>query len=88
MAIDIHVVSDLRTPMQEIEVSARLQWAGGEQRWRFGGDVDADTCLRIGTLAISVPDASGRLTLELSMSGYDLPDGSVTRHDSTRIVRG
>ena len=88
LAVDIHVVSDLRTPMQEIEVTARLHWTGGEQRWRFGGDIDADTCLRIGTLAISVPDAPGRLTLELSMSGYDLPDGPVARYDSTRIVRG
>lgn len=87
LAIDVHVVSDLRTPMQEVEVVARLTWEGGEQRWRFGGDIDADACARVGTLSVEVPDAPGPLTLHLTLSGYDLPAGPVTRIDATRIVR-
>jgi beta-mannosidase len=87
VALDVHVVSDLRTPMQDVEAVAHLTWSGGEQRWRFGGDVDADTCQRVGTLAIEVPDAPGPLKLTLELRGYDLPEGPVTRTDTTRIVR-
>ena len=86
IALDVHVVSDLRTPMQDIEVNARLAWAGGEHRWRFGGDIDADAVQRVGTLQIEVPDAPGPITLELEMRGFDLPDGSVTRTDASHVV--
>lgn len=87
LALDVHVVSDLRTPMQDIEVAAHLTWDGGGQRWRFGGSVDADACVRVGTLSVEVPDAPGPLTLTLALTGYDLPTGPVTRTDTTRIVR-
>jgi len=87
LALDVHVVSDLRTPLQDIEVAAHLGWDGGGQRWRFGGHIDADACVRVGTLSVEVPDVPGPLTLTLELSGYDLPAGPVTRTDTTRIVR-
>jgi hypothetical protein len=87
LAIDVHVISDLRTPMQDIEVSAHLSWDGGGQRWRFGGHVDADTCVRVGTLSIEVPDAPGPMTLTLELTGADLPVGPSTRTDTGHIVR-
>ena len=87
LALDVHVVSDLRTPMQDIEVAACLSWEGGEQRWRFGGNIDADSCMRVGTLPIVVPDAPGPITLTLDLSGYDLPDGPVQRLDASHVVR-
>ncbi|MGI8756435.1 MAG: hypothetical protein ACR2MB_11365, partial [Acidimicrobiales bacterium] len=86
MAIDVHVVSDLRRPVEGVEVRARLRWAGGEQRWRFGGTVDPDSSQRVGTLAVEVPDAPGPITLELSLTGLDLPGGAQTRIDQSRIV--
>ncbi|HMS88934.1 MAG TPA: glycoside hydrolase family 2 TIM barrel-domain containing protein [Acidimicrobiales bacterium] len=87
LALDVHVVTDLRTPMQDIEVAAHLGWDGGGQRWRFGGHIDADACVRVGTLSVEVPDVPGPLTLTLELSGYDLPAGPVSRTDTTRIVR-
>ena len=87
IGLDLHVVSDLRVPMQDIEVQARLRWNGGEQRWRFGGDIDADTCQRVGTLQVEVPDAPGQLTLDLRLTGTDLPEGDVERIETTHIVR-
>ena len=87
LAIDVHVVSDLRTPMQDIEVAARLSWEGGDQRWRFGGHLDADTCVRVGTLSIEVPDAPGPMILTLELTGADLPVGPVLRSDASHIVR-
>lgn len=86
LALDVHVVNDLRDPVEDLEVSARLSWTGGEQRWRFGGAVGADTCVRVGTLQIEVPDRPGALLLELSLTGTGVPDGPITRTDRSRIV--
>lgn len=86
VAVDVHVVSDRRVPVEDVEVRAWLSWEGGDQRWRFAGTIAADTCQRIGTLAIEVPDAPGALALELEMTGPQIPGGSVVRRDRSRIV--
>lgn len=85
IAIDVHVVNDLREPVDDLEVRATLRWEGGEHRWRFTGRVDADDCVRVGTLPIEVPEAPGpaRLDLELDGSGLDRPHRRTAR---TRIV--
>jgi beta-mannosidase len=67
LALDVHVVSDLRHELEDVVVSAHLSWAGGEHRWRFGGAVRADDCARVGTLQLLVPDAPGPLTLDLTL---------------------
>ncbi len=85
-AIDVHVVSDLRVPIDDVEVVAVLSWAGGEQRWRFGGGVEADSVVRVGTLPVEVPDVAGPLNLELRLSGAGVPDAPLTRVDRTRVV--
>lgn len=64
-ALDVHVVSDLRHPLTGLEVRARLSWPGGDDERRFGGDVAADACVRVGTLPLEVPDDPGRVELEL-----------------------
>jgi len=86
LAIDVHIVSDRRVPVQGLEVRARLTWEGGEQRWRFGGAVAADSCARIGTLQIEVPDDPGPMVLDLHLEGPSLTDGPIARTDRTRIV--
>jgi len=88
LALDVHVISDLRTPVEQLEVAARLWWTGGEQRWRFGGAVAADTCARVGTLQVEVPDRPGPLVLDLSLTGAGLGDAPIERTDRTRIVVG
>jgi beta-mannosidase len=66
LALDVHVVSDLRTPVEDAEITAQLCWAGGERSWRWRGDIPADGCQRVGTMQIVVPDASGPLVLTLA----------------------
>ena len=39
--IDIHAVNDLRAAVDPAVVEVAARWAGGEQRWRFGGAVGA-----------------------------------------------
>ena len=85
LALDVHVVNDLRHPVEQLQVRARLRWDGGQQRWRFGGAVAADTVARVGTLQVEVPDAPGPLVLELELVGEGI-DGPVVRMDQSRIV--
>ncbi len=86
LPLDVHVVSDLRTALADVEVRAALRWTGGSQHWRFAGEVPADDCVRIGTLAIEVPDAPGPLELTLELTGPALPGDTITRIARTRII--
>lgn len=67
--VDVHVVSDLRHPLEGCVVTARLCWNGGERRWTFAGDVGADECVRVGHLATEVPATTGALWLDLELDG-------------------
>ncbi|MEO5679840.1 MAG: hypothetical protein ABIS47_09230, partial [Acidimicrobiales bacterium] len=68
-ALDVHIVSDLRHPLEGCTLAARLAWPGGSHEWSFGGDVPADAVARVGTLSFLVPDAPGPLVLDLHLSG-------------------
>jgi beta-mannosidase len=68
VALDVHVVSDLRTAIPAATVSARLGWRDGEHRWQWEGDVPADECVRIGTIQAVAPDAIGQLTVDLELT--------------------
>jgi beta-mannosidase len=68
------VVSDLRVPLGDAEVTAHLEWTGGSRTWRWRGDLPADACQRVGTVQIVVPEAPGPLALDLHC-----------RHDGERV---
>jgi beta-mannosidase len=84
LALDVHVVSDKREPIEGARVAARLTWPGGEHLWRWTGDVPPDTCVRVGTLQFVVPEGP---------EGDDTPSGSalslalVLHHPPSTIVR-
>jgi beta-mannosidase len=86
LALDVHVISDRRAPVEDLEVRATLRWEGGEQRWRFGGAIAADAVARVGTLQIEVPDAPGPVVLDLALTGPTLGDAPIERTDRSRIV--
>ncbi len=65
LALDVHVVSDLRVPVRGVEVVAEVGWPGGARIWRWGGDLPADSCERVGTVQLRVPEEAGALSLEL-----------------------
>lgn len=68
LRLDVHVVNDLRTAVEPAVVDVVARWAGGSRRWRFGGGVGADDCVRVGTLDMDVPETLGALNLELSLA--------------------
>jgi beta-mannosidase len=69
VALDVHVVSDLRTPLAGVVAVALLRWPGAEKAWRYKGDVPADSCVRVGRVDCILPASSepGPLTLELTL---------------------
>ena len=75
LALDVHVVSDLRHAIDGAVITAVLRWAGGDRTWRWQGDIAADSCARVGTAQVVVPDAIGPLTLTLDCTwpGQDGP---------------
>jgi beta-mannosidase len=71
VALDIHVISDLRTRLDGLEVTAELTWSGGSHGWRWGGEVEADGVSFVGTARFVVPDAPGSLVLDLHLVSGD-----------------
>ena len=68
----MHVVSDLRTQVDDAEVTARLHVDRRRAApWRWRGDIPADGCQRVGTMQIVVPDAPGPLVLVLTAAHGD-----------------
>ena len=84
LALDVHVVSDLRQAVTGARVDARLSWADGEHHWRFVGDVPADACVRVGTMQLVTPLAPGPLALDLRLA---LPSGDevANRYESAVV---
>jgi beta-mannosidase len=72
LALDVHVVNDLRRSITDADVSARLSWPGGAHSWRWRGDVGADGVARVGIVRFVVPDALGPLALDLDFVGGDV----------------
>lgn len=69
IALDVHVVNDLRTELVGMVVRARLSWPGGGHTWAWTGTAPPDSCVLVGTVQATVPDVEGPLTLELTLAG-------------------
>jgi hypothetical protein len=73
IALDVHVVNDLRVPLAGVVVTAELSWPGrsdgggsdgsGSERWSWTGDVPADSVVRVGTIQAVAPSADCRVVL-------------------------
>jgi len=67
LALDVHVINDLRTAVTGARLQATLAWADGEQRYGWAGDVAADSVQRISTIQMIVPEVDGPLVLDLEL---------------------
>jgi beta-mannosidase len=73
LRLDVHVVSDLRVPLDGAVVTARLSWPdGGGPSWRWQGDVPADACVKVATLETVVPATPGPFHLDLDLACGDV----------------
>lgn len=71
MALDIHVVNDLRVALTDAAVDVVLRWQGGSHDWHYAGDVEPDSVSLVGTVRFVVPAVYGPLELDLSLTGTD-----------------
>ena len=83
IALDVHVVNDLRTALEGATLRAHLRWSNGEHEWTFTGTADADDVTRIATLQFVVPDAPGELWLDLTLEAEHV---AATNRCQTQIV--
>ena len=83
LRLDVHAVNDLRVDVDPAVVDVVASWAGGERRWRFGGAVPADECVKVGTIALSIPDTLGALTIDLTLTAGDI---KARNHYSTAVT--
>ncbi|CAB4883667.1 unannotated protein [freshwater metagenome] len=84
LAVDVHVVNDLRQPLTDAVLRAHLRWATGEHEWSFVGTAVDDDCTRIATLQFVVPDSAGELWLDLTLDAGAV--AAATNRDQTLIV--
>lgn len=86
LTLDIHAISDLRTPLIETRVTAVLTGAGTRLEWSWEGDLVADECTRIGSVDFTVPNPETNddtLVLDLTLECGDV----VATNRYTTLVR-
>jgi beta-mannosidase len=71
LALDVHVVSDERRPLEDVLCTAAVRWPGGGHTWMFRGDVPPDSCARVGVIQFVVADAPGALWIDLTLEHPD-----------------
>jgi len=71
LKLDVHLISDLRDPIDFAVVDVVARWTGDEQRWRFGGSTPADEVVKVGRVELTVPEPSGELSIELQLAAGD-----------------
>jgi hypothetical protein len=55
----VHVASELRRPLQDAAVAARV----GDRRWNWRGDIPADSLTYVGRVEVPLQASSAELTL-------------------------
>ena len=78
VALDVHVVNDLRSALVDATVSVTCTWRSGRRQWAFRGDVDADSVALVGRLELPVPDEPGDLLLGVALSAHDESGAEIT----------
>jgi hypothetical protein len=91
LTLPVHVVSDLRTAIEDLTVTVTLSWLSDPERvlHRAGwtGRVGPDDVVRVGTLRVTVPEPAGgsdTLAIEVQLRGATIATNLRTHH---RLVR-
>ena len=72
LSLDLHVVNDLRHEVDPAVIDVESRWPGGERRWRFGGAIGPDECVKVATIDLDVPETLGALTLDLRLTAGEI----------------
>ncbi|MEM8905860.1 MAG: hypothetical protein AAGF02_19320, partial [Actinomycetota bacterium] len=83
LRLDVHVVSDLRHALDDVEVTAHLTVDDTSETWRWIGSLPADDVVRIGSLDHRLPDDGEELHLRLVLR---TPDEVLERVERATLV--
>ena len=73
LELDVHVVSDRRVALPSVRTMATVTFANGvTHRQAWDGEIPSDSCVRVGAIVATVPDAIGPVTVELKATGEGL----------------
>ncbi len=74
IGLEVHAVSDLREPLDEIRVTARARWeheraedATWHQETTWEGELEPDDCARIGRFSFAAPSGHGPVVVDLEL---------------------
>ena len=67
LSLAVHVVSDLRSKIDEATMTARVTAGDWETKRQWIGPVDGDSCTFIADLTFSVPEVTGPLVIDLEL---------------------
>lgn len=85
LTIDLHVVNDLRTSVDHATLDVVARWPGGDQRWRFGGLIQADDCTFVGRVDLDTPAFDCVLEIELTLAGATGGESLATNRYALRV---
>lgn len=71
LVFDVHAVSDLPEPLGVTRVTARATCGSWTVKRTWEGELGADVCEHVGTLAFIVPDRHGALMIDLELVAGD-----------------
>ncbi len=80
--LDVHIVSDLPRPLENVVVLASLETPTGVEQWAWRGEVAPDSVARLGSINWIVPEAGGvvELSLEARSGDHVLADNGYRAH--------
>ncbi len=72
VSLSVHAISDLRHTLRDALVTAKAHRPGWEHTTRWTGDLESDSCQKIGEFQFTTPSDPGPLTIDLSLESDDL----------------
>lgn len=73
LTLDVHVISDRRVALPSVRTMATVTFADGSvHRQAWDGEVPSDSCVRVGAIVATIPNAAGPVHIELQASGEGL----------------
>ena len=83
LSLALHVISDLRTELGPVRVSAQARLDGWSVERHWEGHLGADSCSYIGTLSLRAPKETGALQIDLEL---EAPDRAATNRYRTVVI--
>jgi len=68
LRLAVHVVSDLREPVEDSTVTIAVRGPGIEIDQAFGSTIPADSCVRVTTVDVEIPDRWGDIEVSLALA--------------------